>query len=299
MTSIKKINLDHLVGMEVGTATLLNEIARGGMAAVFLAYQRTLKRQIAVKILPKSILSPQAPGRFQQEAEASAILQHPNIVQIYEVGETSEFLFFTMQYIKGISLFDSIKNAKRHVLPSKRILPIKFSISIIIKVLDALEYAHEQGTIHRDIKPANILLEGEKKWPILTDFGLARVEGADNQGPETIRGTPIYMPPEQIMKKKDVDARADIYSTGTMLFEMLVSYLPFPKVASSKELLMKKLELRDALFQQRPSEINPDVDRELEEIVLKAISFERDKRFATSREFYGRLEDYLNSTPDL
>ena len=298
MASIKEINLDHLIGMEVGTATLVSEIARGGMAVVFLAYQRTLRRQIAVKILPKSILSPVGADRFQQEAEAAAILAHPNIVQIYEVGEMPEFLFFTMQLVNGRTLGDYIKNAKKNIVPSKRILPIRYTLTTIIKVLDALDYAHQQGTIHRDIKPANIIVENGSNRPIITDFGLARVAGEDNQGPETIRGTPVYMAPEQIMKK-EVDGRADVYATGTMLFEMLVSNLPIPKVGNSRELLMKKLELKDKLFLARPSELNKKIDKELDEIVLKATSFERSKRFATSREFFKLLEAYLDRHPEL
>lgn len=298
MTSIKEIKLDHLIGMEVGTATLVSEIARGGMAIVFLAFQRTLRRQIAVKILPKSLLSATAADRFQQEAEAAAILAHPNIVQIYEVGEMPEFLFFTMQLIKGRTLADYIKRAKKNVLPSRRTLPMKYTLTTIIKVLDALDYAHQQGTIHRDIKPANIIIEDGRNRPVITDFGLARVEGEESLGPETIRGTPVYMAPEQIMKK-EVDGRADVYATGTMLFEMLVSNLPIPKVETSKELLMKKLELKDGLFQASPSELQSKIDKEMDEIVLKAVSFDREKRFETAREFYKRLEAYLDRHPEL
>jgi eukaryotic-like serine/threonine-protein kinase len=96
MKTIDDLQLDHLIGMEVGTSTILKELARGGSAAVFIAFQRTLKRQIAIKILPKSLLTPETAERFQMEAEAAAILSHPNIIPIYEVGETDEFLFIAM-----------------------------------------------------------------------------------------------------------------------------------------------------------------------------------------------------------
>ena len=101
MGAIAKINVDHLIGKEVGTATILKELARGGMAIVFIAYQRTLKRQIALKILPKKLMTPKTARRFQSEAESAAILSHPNIIPVYEVGETDDFLFFTMQLVQG------------------------------------------------------------------------------------------------------------------------------------------------------------------------------------------------------
>ena len=104
MTSIGKLQLDHLLGKEVGTATILKELARGGSAIVFIAYQRTLKRQIAIKILPKSLLTPDTAERFQMEAEAAAILSHPNMIQIYEVGKTDDFLFFAMQLYRAVPL---------------------------------------------------------------------------------------------------------------------------------------------------------------------------------------------------
>lgn len=293
MTSIKKMKIDHLIGMEVGTATLLKEIARGGMAVVFLAYQRTLKRQIAVKVLPKSLISKEAAERFQQEAEAAAILAHPNIVQIYEVGDTADFLFFTMQLINGLSLSQYLKSARKHVLPSKRILPVAATLKIIIKVLDGLDYAHRQDTIHRDIKPANILIEADRKRPIITDFGIAKVSHGVDDSSAVIRGTPVYMAPEQILNR-EIDGRADIYSAGTMLFEMLVSNLPLPRVSSSAEMLKAKIKLRDNLYMKRPSEINPNVGPELDELVFKAISFHPENRFATCRDFFESLEGCLD-----
>ena len=114
------MRFDHLIGREVGTSTLLKELGRGAMAVIFVAYQRTLRRQIAVKILPKSLITPVTADLFQQEAEAAAILSHPNIVQIYEVGDTDEFLFFTMQLISGRPVSEFIKRAQKHVVPSRR-----------------------------------------------------------------------------------------------------------------------------------------------------------------------------------
>jgi serine/threonine-protein kinase len=294
MVSIKNLNFDHLIGQKVGTVTLLKELARGGMAVIFVAYQRSLKRQIAVKILPKSILTPSAAELFQREAESAAILSHPNIVPIYEIGDTEDFLFFTMQLINGKPLSNYIKMTRKHILPSKRVLPLKETIKIITSVLDALDYAHSQDIVHRDIKPANILIETHTNRPIITDFGIVKLSREPNVKSEMILGTPVYMASEQILGDH-VDGRADIYAVGMILFEMLVSNLPLPKVRTPKELLGTKLLLKDRLFQKRPSEMNPNIDKEMEEIVLKALSFYPEKRYATSREFLQHLEQYQDS----
>ena len=291
MTSIKELNFDHLIGQEVGTSTLLKELARGGMAAIFIAYQRTLKRQIAVKILPKSLLTPLAAELFQQEAESAAILSHPNIVTIYEVGEVEGFLFITMQLVKGRSLFDYITMARKHVLPSKRILPLKATIKIITDVLDALDYAHSQDIIHRDIKPANILIEAHTKRPIVSDFGLATTTRGPEQDSSVITGTPTYMSPEQILNDP-AGGRTDIYATGVMLFEMLVSRLPLPKYSTAMELLKMRLKLKERLFQKKPSEMNPILTREMDEIIFKAIAHDPENRYATCREFLEAIEGY-------
>jgi serine/threonine protein kinase len=291
MTSIKELNLDYLIGQEVGTATILKELARGGSAIVFIAFQRTLKRQIAVKILPKALLTAETAERFQMEAESAAILSHPNIIQIYEVGATDDFLFFAMQLVQGKSLADYLKAARKHVLPSRRILPVKTTVDIVIKVLDALDYAHRQGIIHRDIKPGNILFETHSKRPIVLDFGIAKALRASNEDPSVIQGTPVYMAPEQILNE-GIDGRTDIYAAGVMLFEMLVSKLPMPPWDSARGLLQMKLDKKDQLYLRRPSELNEAIHPDLDEIVLKAVSFYPDMRFSDCREFLEQLEAY-------
>lgn len=291
MTSIKNLNFDHLIGQQVGTATLLKEHARGGMAVIFVAFQRSLKRQIAVKILPRSIMTPNAAESFQQEAESAAILSHPNIVPIYEIGDTEDFLFFTMQLVNGKTLSESLKMARKHPLPSKRILPLTEIITITKNVLDALDYAHSQDIIHRDVKPANILIESHTNRPMITDFGIAKLSRGPNAKPGMIAGTPLYMSPEQLLGVT-VDRRADIYSAAMMLFEMLVLELPLPKVSSFKELVAYKLSLKDRFYQKKPSELNPNIDKEMDEIVLKALAFYPEKRYATSRAFLQDLEQY-------
>jgi serine/threonine protein kinase len=291
MASIATMKLEHLSGREVGTSVLLRELARGGMAVIFLAYQKTLKRRIAVKILPKSLINETSAEFFRQEAEAAAILSHPNIIPVYEVGNTGEFLFFTMQFVNGKSLSQYIKTAAKNPLPSKRFLPVDHTLRILIEVLDALDYAHRQEIIHRDIKPANILIEGHTKRPIITDFGLAKVSRGPDENSPMLLGTPNYMAPEQI-RNTPVDPRTDVYATGTMLFQMLVSRLPFPKVANVTDLLKAKLTLGNRLFTCRPSQLNPAVTERLDRIVEKATAFHMEDRYASAREFKADLEEY-------
>jgi eukaryotic-like serine/threonine-protein kinase len=290
MQFIEDVQLNHLIGMEVGTATILRELARGGSAAVFIAFQRTLKRQIAIKILPKSLLTPETAERFQIEAESAAILSHPNIIPIYEVGETGDFLFIAMQLIQGQSLSHHIRAAKKNVLPSRRYIPLETTVTIMEQVLDGLDYAHRRDIIHRDIKPGNILMESPSKRPIILDFGIAKVSRGLEHESSVIQGTPMYMPPEQI-RNETADRRTDVYAGGMMLFEMLVSDLPLPRV-DPLELLRLKLERKDRLFKTKPSEINPRVYPDMDRIVFKAISFDPADRFVSCSEFRQDLLDY-------
>ncbi len=291
MASITELTFDHLVGQEVGTAVLLKELARGGMAVIFTAYQKTLKRPIAVKILPKSLLARSSAELFQQEAESAAILSHPNIIPIYEVGETEDFLFFTMQLVRGLPLSQIIKRMKRHVLPSRRLFHTTEAIRILTSVLDALDYAHREGIIHRDIKPANVLIETHTNRPIITDFGIAKVlRGPEVNAPKII-GTPIYMAPEQITGGP-VDGRADIYTLGVTLFELLVTNLPLPRYDTTLDLLKMKIMLKDRLFQTKPSAINPLIDPEMDAIISRAVAYDPENRYASCREFMRSLESY-------
>ncbi|MGV7223503.1 MAG: serine/threonine-protein kinase [Nitrospinales bacterium] len=291
MASLSNMNLNHLIGKKVGSSTLLAEIARGSMGAVFVGYQSSLKRQIAVKILPKSIMTPQTARSFQQEAELAAILSHPNIIPVYEVGDAGDLLFLAMQLVKGKPLSYYIKRLHKNVLPSKRALPLNITLKIIISVLNALDYAHSQSIIHRDIKPENLLIEGYKNRPIIVDFGLAQVSQKPDETKTMISGTPKYMAPEQILNS-EVDGRADIYATATMLFEMLTPESLFSDFKSIQDLLSRKINQKDGLFAKKPSEMNPGLNKEMDTIISIALSFDPETRYATCREFRDQLERY-------
>lgn len=286
------MNFDHLVGQQVGSAVLLRQLDRGAMSVVFVAYQKTLKRQIAVKILPKSLLTPRVAELFHQEAEAAAFLSHPCIIPVYEVGETEDFLFFTMQMVKGQSLAHYIQRARKNVIPSKRTMPIKSTLKIIVKVLDGLNYANDQGIIHRDIKPGNILIETHSQRPMITDFGVARSYSGSTDDSRILVGTPTYMAPEQIISGI-VDHGVDIYTTGVMLYEMLVGRLPYPPYDSAIKLLKIKIRFQNRLFQKKPSQLNPAVDHELDNIVLKAVAYNKEARYTSCQAFAAAVEQYM------
>lgn len=289
MNKDKKINLEGLVGKQIGTATLVRELAKGGMGTVFIAYQRTLKRQIAVKVLPKILLDETATDLFYQEAESAAILSHPNIIQIYEIGDTDAFLYFTMQLVDGRPLSNYLTSIKKHVIPSKRFLPLRTTFKLITGILEALEYAHQQETVHRDIKPGNILVERHSNRPIITDFGISKsLRGPDAVG-QRVMGTPIYISPEQILSKP-VDGRADIYATGVMLFEMLVTSLPMATRRSAAQLI--KLKMAGRQFSKTPSQINPLLEEPIDGIISKALALRPENRYATCKEFLADLESY-------
>lgn len=290
-TTIAAYRVDHLLGAQVGTATLLRELARGGMAIVFIAFQRTLKRQIAVKILPKQLITSKSAGMFQQEAETSAILSHPNIITVYEVGDTEEFLFIAMQLIHGKTLAKYIEAARNNPIPSRRRIPLPTALRVTCQLLDALHYAHQQGIVHRDIKPANILVEDHTKRPIITDFGIAKILQEDDGKPRTVHGTPLFMAPEQILGK-NIDGRSDLYAIGIMLYQMLVPQLPLPRFASKAELLKHKVLNKNGLFLKWPSQMNIGAPPELDRILQKSLATNPQQRYPDCRCCQQELEDF-------
>jgi eukaryotic-like serine/threonine-protein kinase len=291
------MNFDYLVGRTVGNCVLLRKLGQGAMSVVFAAFQRNLQRQIAVKILPKNILTPQMADMFQQEAAAAAFLSHPCIITVHEIGETDEFLYFTMQLVKGKSLTYYLRQAVKNVLPSKRCLPVRTSLKIIVRILDALEYANNLGIVHRDVKPGNILIESHSQRPMLTDFGVARSYSAAGENARLLAGTPTYMAPEQIVSNI-VDGRADVYAAGVTLFEMVTGRLPYPSYDSALKLLKIKLRLQDRLFQKKPSEINRSVDIDLDRIILTAVAYDKERRYTTCGQFARAIDNYLASAHD-
>ena len=192
-------------------------IARGGMGAVYKARQTTLDRDVAIKLLPREFgADAQFRDNFAAEARAMARLNHPNLISVYDFGEADGLLFIIMEYVPGKSLFHSA-----HGL----VIEPREAGRIIAGVCDGLAHAHENGILHRDIKPGNILLT-PKAEPKIGDFGLARPVGGHHLPGETIFGTPNYTAPEVVSRPTRVDTRADIFSVGVMLHELLTGKLP-------------------------------------------------------------------------
>jgi serine/threonine protein kinase len=295
MSTIASIDLSQFVGANIGTVTLVKLLGQGSMGAVFIGYQATLKRQVAVKILPKSLASStRAQQMFRDEAETVGILSHPNIVPVFEMGETNDFFFQVMQLVVGQDLRTIIVKARKHPVPTKRILPIMETIQYICQVLDALGYAHEEGVFHQDIKPANILIDERFKRPLVADFGIARTIWAECSTTKTVVGTPLYMSPEQ-SSCAEVDGRTDIYSVGVILMEMTAGFLPIQKEPLA-DMIKRKCNEPDTFFTARPSEINPSINSDLEAIIFKSIASHPDNRFADCQEFKTALEAYVRSS---
>ena len=295
MASFASTDLSQYIGANIGTITLVKLLGQGAMGAVFIGYQATLKRQVAVKILPKSVArSAKAQQMFRDEAETVGILYHPNIVPVYEMGETGDFFFQVMQLVVGHDLRTIISKARNHPVPTKRILPVTETFQYISQILDALGYAHEEGVFHQDIKPANILIDDRFRRALVADFGIARTVWAEYSAKPMLVGTPVYMSPEQAACAA-IDGRTDIYSVGVMLFEMTAGFLPTHK-ESVAELIKRKKTEPDTFFTARPSKINSSINSELETIIIKAIAANPDNRFADCLEFKTVLETYVRNS---
>ncbi|MGO9587745.1 MAG: protein kinase domain-containing protein [Limisphaerales bacterium] len=252
---------------------IIELLGQGGMGAVFKARQPRLNRFVALKILsPEKQSDPQFAERFEREARALAWLSHPNIVTVYDFGETQGNYFLLMEFVDGMTL--------RKLLQARRLASAE-ALAIVPQICQALQYAHEQGVIHRDIKPENILLD--KKGQVkIADFGIAKLLDQAPQdisltGAKDVVGTPYYMAPEQIEKPQTVDSRADIYSLGVVFYEMLTGELPLGNFP--------------------PPSQKVQIDVRLDEVVLRAMEKEPERRYQTASQVKTALETIANTIP--
>ncbi|MBK8038515.1 MAG: serine/threonine protein kinase [Verrucomicrobiaceae bacterium] len=243
-------------------------IARGGMGAVYKGAQKTLKRPVAIKVLPPDLEDGdlQFAARFKHEAQAMAQLSHPNIVAVFDAGEApGGLLYFVMEYIEGTDV--------AQLIASEGIIEPRRAIQITTAVCEALAFAHEEGIIHRDIKPSNIMLDRRGRVKV-ADFGLAKtvnVETALLTGTHMAMGTPDFIAPEALIRGMKVDQRADIYAVGVMLYQMLTGHIP-----------RSRFEL--------PSGVIPQMDKGFDAIVDKAMQTDREKRYSTALEMKTDVE---------
>jgi len=286
-----ELDWNDCMGRDLGNVTLVKELGRGVMGVVFQGFQKSLKRQVAVKLLMKSkCKSTETWQLFRDEGEALAILNHPNIVPIFEMGEADDCYFQVMQLVGGGDLRTLVKRNLKHPVPSKRLLPLTQTIDIILQVLDGLSLAHENGIIHQDVKPANVLLDGRGNRPLIADFGIARIFAAEYLSSGKSVGTPLYMSPEQA-GGLETDGSSDLYSVGVILFEMIVGTLPV-KEEGAVAMIERKKYFPESFFIKKPREVSSGLDPELERIVLKAIAPDRAFRYETCGDFMKDLKTY-------
>ncbi|HZS17176.1 MAG TPA: protein kinase [Candidatus Udaeobacter sp.] len=271
---------------EFGDYELLEEIGRGGQGVVFRAWQKSLNRIVAVKIIGIGQLTTSVHlKRLRREAEAAAKLNHPGIVPIYEVGEREGTYYFSMRFVEGDCLDEVIE---------RRSISVRQAAELIAKVARTVHYAHEHGILHRDIKPGNILLDADGE-PHLTDFGLARLveHGSTVTGSLEIIGTPSYMAPEQAVGNNAGISRAtDVYGLGAVLYELLTDHPPFFG-ATTYETIHLLLDSEP----RQPRALNPKVDRDLSAVCLKCLEKNPKHRYASALELAEDLERWLWHEP--
>jgi serine/threonine-protein kinase len=250
----------------LGDYDIYGELGRGGMAAVYLGLDLALNRKVAIKtMLPELISREGMVQRFKREAQTSAGLSHPHIIQIFTVKETKQLVFFVMKFIEGRSL-ESVINDKGKV-------PLGMAQTILGQVGSALDYAHRKHIVHRDIKPANIMID-EDGWAIVTDFGIAKVQEAQNlTATGTAIGTPHYMSPEQFHNKA-VTGQSDQYSLGVVAYEMLAGKKPFDGGTYAEIITQHLFEAVPDLRQA-----NPEVPEHVVEVVKKMLAKDPAERF--------------------
>ncbi len=269
-----------------GDLELLGELARGGMGAVYRALDRRLGREVAVKVVLGGGADPEERERFAVEARASARLKHPNIVGIHRVGEERGVPYLVMDLVPGESL-------QRRIARDGP-LPPRDAARVAAKLARALAFAHARGVLHRDLKPHNVLVAQDGE-PVLTDFGLAKEVEQSRELTVTgqVLGTPAYMAPEQARGDNErVDRRADVYGLGATLYAALVGHPPF-QASGAIALLAKVVE--DPV--EPPRRARPEVDRDLETIVLKCLEKEPAARYDTAQDLADDLERFLGGEP--
>ncbi len=266
-----------MIGKTLGNCQIMEELGRGGMAVVYKAYQPSLNRYVAVKVLPPQLgVDREFVERFQREARAAAGLRHPNIVVIHDVGHDEGVYYIVMEYLEGRTL-------KKVIDRESPMSPGRVQ-GIVEQVGKALDYAHRRGFIHRDVKPSNIFV-GEGDRITLTDFGIAKAasEGQQLTREGILMGTPEYMSPEQASGGK-VDHRTDLYALGVVLYQMVVGRTPFRGATPHAT-------LHAVIYESPPPprQVNPRVTPALESVVMKAVAKKPGDRFQSGAEMGSAL----------
>jgi len=265
--------MSELIGRKLGKYTLEAQLGEGGMAAVYQSQHPQFHRPVAIKILPPTIgQDPSFRTRFEREGRTIASLNHHSIIRVYDIDEADGLFYMVMDLLPGGTLEARLREGG---------LDRRWSVDVVVKMAEALGYAHTHGVIHRDIKPSNILLDGEGQ-PVLADFGIARMAQAEGDpnltAAGTVMGTPAYMAPEQLSGGQP-DARSDIYALGVVLYQLLAGRAPF--TGDTMAVVTAHLTKQP----QALRELVSDLPRALDAVVLQALAKQPEHRFKSAGVF--------------
>jgi eukaryotic-like serine/threonine-protein kinase len=273
----------------LGRYRLVKVLGQGAMGVVYEAVDTRLNRAVAIKTVLRSHMVDETTAgeyatRFEREAQAAARLSHPHVVTVFDFGEHEDISYIVMEFIRGRELNQAFEAGEKFPLPE--------AIRIMCELLQALDYAHQQGIVHRDIKPANVMLDGADRVK-LTDFGVARVANAnqDRTMPGTLVGTPSYMSPEQILGLA-VGSRADIFATGVILYQFLTGKRPF--TGGGPFGVQRKIVQDDPI---PPSQANPEVPQGFDLIIARALAKQPEDRYENAAAFAADLERIGSTLP--
>lgn len=282
---------DSLIGKKIGKYQIVEHLGRGGMAEVYKAYQPALDRYVAIKLLHSFLAEDKNfLNRFQREAKAVAQLRHPNIVQLYDFDVADGIYYYVvMEFVDG----DTLRDRLEELNGKHQLMPLVEAIRIIREVALALSYAHSHNMVHRDVKPSNVIIDRENRV-VLTDFGIAKILGSPQYTASGgMTGTPSYISPEQGLGVPG-DARSDIYSLGTMFFQLVTGRLPYE--ADTPVAIVLK-HINDPL--PVPSRFNPSLPPDIDRIIFKAMAKNPYDRYQTAEEFIVQLDQIKVGGPFL
>jgi len=271
-----------VIGTKLGPYEITEEIGKGGMATVYRAYQPSMDRHVAIKVIRASMLGDSVGrDRFTREAKLVAKLEHPHLLPVYDFDGAHDPPYIVMRFLEGGTL--------KQVMEADP-LPPEEMLYMLRQVATALDYAHRQEVVHRDLKPTNIMIDREGN-AFVADFGIARVTDAakDLTGTGNVIGTPGYMAPEQARGKSEVDGRADVYSLGVIAFELLAGRGPYDRESAVDELMAHLQEPVPDI-----TEFNAELGSEVNQVVQKSLAKEREERYETSGKFIDALAKALH-----